>query len=146
MTSLDYFNKIIKGDFTLQQLKTHIFGVSTIFWLLILISSLFYPNYSIMHHSFSYIGRPDVDHNPRAWWLFSVAMIFWGIALIPFTIYSYRKFKPVSKTYSFLGAFFLILFIIGLVLIAIFPDGKEYGGLHAKVSLLGFGGLLFATF
>ncbi|MBI1318448.1 MAG: hypothetical protein GC168_05780 [Candidatus Hydrogenedens sp.] len=99
-----------------------------IFWSLILLAWLNYPadhHYSIMSHTFSFLGSWDPEHNPDTWWIFSLAMVFWGIATVPLAGYAFRRFRPVSGWGAAVGAGFMLLGGVGVFLVGLIPDARD---------------------
>lgn len=106
-------------------------------------------NFAFLSHSFSYLGGFDACHNPRWWWVFSIAMAFWGIATVPVVLYIYHRFAPISRWAARTGAIILLIGCLGIVLVGVIPTGHSTvpGGFdwilaHRRAGLLtatGFG-------
>jgi hypothetical membrane protein len=97
-----------------------------------------------MEYTYSSLGSYDSNNNPQWWWLFSVAMTFWGIAMVPIVFYCFRRLASVSKRGATFAAVFMMLGGIGISLIGVFPDvdGKIFDAyaiqnIHKYVALLG---------
>jgi hypothetical protein len=140
-----FFQRLIKGDLEPIEVKRYLAFESVFFWSVIFISWIAYPKehkYSILTHTFSFLGSFEPKHNPDTWWIFSIAMFFWGMASVPMVLYIYRRFATISTRGARIGAGFFLLGCTGIALIAIFPDahGKvignwEYTHIHMKAAL-----------
>ncbi len=143
------------GDFSATELKRYVAAVSLVFWGTIFIAWLSYPkehHYSIMTHTFSFLGSFESKHNPQWWWIFSMAMVFWGCASIPLAQYIRRRFHPFSKWGARIGALLLTLGSTGIALVACFPDARgtvigawEWTDIHEKAAVLAAAGYIFGN-
>ena len=116
------------GHFTRPQLRRYLMTMAGVFWGLILLAWLSYPrehHYSIMSHTFSFLGSNSEEHNPGWWWIFSIAMMFWSVSMLPIVQYTYRRFAVVSKWAAGVGAFLFVLGSVGIAIVALFPDSKD---------------------
>ena len=138
--------RYIKGDFEHNELRVYLAFEALFFWGLIFICWVIYPEenkYSIMTHTFSFLGSFQSNHNPSGWWLFSAAMVFWGTATVPLVLYLYRRFAAISIWGARAGACLLLAGCVGVVLVALFPDAHgavigdvEWTDIHEKAALL----------
>ncbi len=138
--------RILSGDFTPRELRYYVIFLTSVFWGLIFASWMNFPkdhHFSIMTHTFSFLGSFENKHNPERWWIFSIAMAFWGTASVPLMLYFRRRFALISPWGAAVGAFLFLAGCTGIVLIAIFPDahGKvigdfEYTHIHMKAAFL----------
>lgn len=136
----------LMGRFTHDILIRYLVAVSVIFWGTILLVWRMYPsenNFSIMTHTFSFLGSFDDKHNPRWWWLFSMAMVFWGASTVPLTFYIYRRFKTLSVWGARLGAALFLVGCVNIALVGIFPDARgmvfgvaRLGEVHKWVAII----------
>ncbi len=143
---MDRIQRILTGDFAASEIKRYVLAEAGIFWGLIFTAWMSYPaehHYSIMSHTFSFLGSWDPQHNPEHWYFFSVAMAFWSLASVPLVFYHYRRFALISRAGAFVGAFFLLLGSIGTMGVACFPDARgavigtvEWTKIHEKVAVL----------
>jgi hypothetical membrane protein len=145
--------QILLGDFSRSQLKRYIIFHAVIVWLFVMIAWLFYPpaEYSIMEHTFSYLGSFDADRNPEGWYFFSVALICMGILFIPLVLYRARKIAPIEKGSVVIITFLFIIGCLGMAMVGIFPDtgvdffaDLENRQMHNLMAALGFGGFALA--
>lgn len=125
---------------------------AVIYWGLIMAAWLSYPaehHFSILTHTFSFLGSFNPEHNPRWWWIFSTAQVLWGITEIPVVFFLCRWFAGVSRWGAALAAFGLWAGCVGIVLVGFIPDvrdlwawGWRYTDVHTLAALLvaaGFG-------
>lgn len=133
------------GDFNAQEIKRYLVFVCVFFWGFIFLAWLSYPkdhHYSIMTHTFSFLGSWDTKHNPQWWWLFSIAMLFWGVAGIPLVMHIYSYFQEIMPWGARLGAGLLIIGCLNIGLVGIFPDARtvltgelRVTDIHTKVAI-----------
>ncbi|HNQ90215.1 MAG TPA: hypothetical protein PKM73_16485 [Verrucomicrobiota bacterium] len=134
------------GDFGRESLKGYLGVQAAVFWTLILLAWWAYPanhHFSILTHTFSFLGSPNPEHNPRFWWLFSLAMVFWGSSAMPVVLHLHRGFASLAPWLGTAGTACLGLGCVGLVLIGVFPDarhewhaGLTYSQVHTRIALL----------
>lgn len=142
----------LTGGFDGRELKWYLGLVTAFFWTLIFLAWVSYPTenrYSIMTHTFSFLGSFETKHNPSWWWIFSIAMTFWGLAVLPLTGYVFRRFRHISLTGSIVGVLFFVCGGIGLIGVALFPDASgrligdwRWTDIHEKAAVMtaiGFG-------
>ena len=144
--------RCVNGDFQPSELRAYLAFEALFFWGLILVCWIIYPKenkYSIMTHTFSFLGCFESKHNPNGWWLFSVAMVFWGSATAPVVVYLYRRFATVSTWGARAGALLLLAGCAGVVLVGLFPDAHgrvigdfEWTDIHEKAAILIAGGYI----
>ena len=142
----------LAGDFDRVGLRRYLGGQAAVFWALILLTWLAYPSahhFSILTHTFSFLGSYNPEHNPRYWWLFSVAMGFWAVSELPVVAHLHRAFARGRGGLAWLGSIGLVAGCAGLLLVGLFPDvraewrnGIRYTQVHTGAALLvavGFG-------
>jgi len=142
--------RYIEGRFQSGELRKYVFTEAVIFWGLIFICWIVYPTahrFSIMTHTFSFLGSFVDEHNPQGWWIFSIAMLFWGLATVPLVRYIHRHLVTISAWGAAVGAGLFLLGCAGAVGVALFPDapGKVVGDwrwtqIHEKAAVLVFAG------
>lgn len=151
---MDTCLRLAAGDFDRTVLKRYLVVVCGIYWALIFASLGLFPEhkFSIMTHTYSALGSYDESNNPQWWWLFSIAMTFWGIAMIPVVFYNFRRLAVISVWAAGIGAFFMMLGGVGISLVGIFPDahGTVFGDyrireIHKYVALTGAGGYMMSN-
>ncbi len=133
-------------------IRRYLFFVSATFWALIFLAWLGYPaenRYSIMTHTFSFLGSWETKHSPHWWWLFTLAMMFWGVTGIPLALYIRRRFSAVSGWGAWLGAALFLLGFVNIALVGVFPDVKtvlpgnlRMTDIHARVAVLAAAGFI----
>lgn len=92
----------------------------------------------------SRLGWP-VD-NPNGWIFFNLAMISFGIFLIPAVMYLYRRTLPMGKLSTKVVTFFFSMAAIGVMLLGIIPNFPWLFIWHAVDAVLAFFGLLAGSF
>ncbi len=146
--------QLAKGDFDRPVLWKYLAVVCGIYWALIFTCVALYPDhkFNIMANTYSALGSADPPNNPRAWWLFSTAMVFWGIVMIPVVFYNYRRMAAISPWAAAIGGFLMMLGGCGISLVGFFPDvnGTTFGGyevreIHKYVALIGAGGYILSN-
>ncbi|HNZ49117.1 MAG TPA: DUF998 domain-containing protein [Candidatus Hydrogenedentes bacterium] len=144
------------GRFDRRSIKIYLASMSVLFWSLIFLAWLGYPTehkYSIMTHTFSFLGSYDPQHSPVWWWLFTVALILWGMTTIPLVFYIHRHFSELSTAGAHTGAACLLTGAVCIMLVGIFPDVKtpltstlRVTDVHEKVALLAAAGFILGNF
>ncbi len=154
VNSMDACLCLATGDFDRPVLRRYLAVVGGIYWCLILTSLGLFPEhkFSIMSNTYSALGSYDQDNNPQWWWLFSMAMTFWGVAMVPVVFYNFRRLAIISVRAAGMGAFFMMLGGIGISLVGVFPDVSgmtfnhhEIREIHKYVALIGAGGYLLSA-
>lgn len=149
---METVKRCVKGTHTLGEIRCHLALLAVGYWMPVYLAWRGYMAerpYSIMTHTLSALGSFDVNHNPRNFWLFSVAMIYCGVAMIPVILYIRRRFAVISEIGARIGSFLFIVGCIAIILTGVFPDaqGKVVGGwewrhIHIKTAVtiaFGFG-------
>ena len=149
---METIRRLGTGDLRGRELHWFLAVKTLVFWGLIASAWVMYPRengYSILSHTFSFLGSFEEKHSPQWWWLFSVAMVFWGAALLPLSAFHYRRFRAVSRWGAGAAALFSGLAALGLMLVGCFPDargvvlaGYEWTEIHEIAAVLvavGFG-------
>ena len=126
--------------------------ISVTFWSVIFLAWLMYPwenSYSIMTHTFSFLGSYDEKHNPEWWWIFSIAMLFWCFSAMPVVLYIYRHFTGLTLWGARLGAALLLTGCVHIGLVGIFPDARgmvfgvaRLGEVHKWVAIIAAAGFI----
>jgi hypothetical membrane protein len=147
---MESMQRYFAGEFDDGEIRWYVGIQSCLFWGLILLARLSYPTehqYSIMTHTFSFMGSFEDKHNPQYWWIFTIAMLCWGVGSVPVVRYIHQRFVMISDLGAHIGAFFLFLGCLGIALVAIFPDvhkpligNLQWTTVHGKVALMAAGG------
>lgn len=119
---------LLQGHFTPRSLRRYIVLEILFFYGLIGLCWHRFPvenAFSILTHTFSYLGSFNEDRNPHAWWLFCVAMTGWGLATIPLARYIGRCLAPFEARHARIATRLLISGAIGIILVGLFPDARE---------------------
>jgi hypothetical protein len=145
-----FLSRLFRGEITRTEQKKFFLPSFCLILLLILIVWILYPaenEYSIMTHTFSFLGSFNSEHNPQWWWIFTIALLMLGFVCIPLVIYLHRRFVKVAAFAARFNTLLLLIGCLGMILVAIFPDAGgivvgdiEWTDIHGKVSLLAFGG------
>lgn len=142
---MEFLARILAGDFERSEIRRYLVFMSVVFWGFIFLAWLGYPaenKYSIMTHTFSFLGSYETKHSPRWWWLFTVAMLFWSGTGMVLALYYRRRFSEVSGWGAWVGAALLMLGCLNIGLVALFPDvrtvlpnGLRVTEIHEKVAV-----------
>ena len=119
---------ILQGHFTPRSLRIYVAIEVLFFYGLILVCWQRFPvenAFSILTHTFSYLGSFNEDRNPPAWWLFCVAMTGWGLATIPLVRYIGRCLAPFEFRHARIATRLLTAGAIGIILVGLFPDARD---------------------
>jgi hypothetical protein len=143
---IDILKRCVLGDLRRDELRGYVALEAALFWGTIFVAWNLYPaehKYSIMTHTFSFLGSFDGEHNPQWWWVFSIAMYVWGLGNVPLVLYVYRRFATISAWGAMIGAFLFLAGCVGVVLVAAFPDARpevighiRWTEIHEKAALL----------
>jgi len=149
---METVKRCITGQHSKAEIRLHLALLAVGYWVLVYFAWRGYTAerpYSIMTHTLSALGSFDDHHNPQWFWLFSVAMVYCGAAMIPIILYIRRKLSVMSEAGAWIGSLFFILGCIAIILTGIFPDahGKVIGNwewrqIHLKTAVtiaVGFG-------
>jgi len=138
-------------------IRKYMFGLSAVYWALIFSAWVGYPkdhHYSIMTHTFSFLGSWADKHSPQWWWLFSVGMVTWGLGMLPVTLYLRKRLSAVSPWASWVFGFLYVVGGFGIALVGVFPDapgeivagaGYTWTKVHAKVAVSAFAGFFLGN-
>jgi len=137
-----------------RHVPRYLIATSVLFWALIFVAWLSYPaegQYSIGSHTFSFLGSWNEEHNPRYWWIFTIAMLFWGLSFIPIAYYKFTRFQHVSKYGAMFAAFWLAIGGLGIAGVGLIPDvrdnfygfGVRWTDVHERFTILVVAGFLF---
>ena len=150
---MDTLFRCVKGGFHREELKLYLTAVSVYFWGLIFLAWLSFPadhKFSIMTHTFSFLGSFEAKHNPQWWWIFSIAMVSWGILMVPLVFYYHRRFVAISRGGAVTGTLLLLLGCAGISMVGIFPDASpvlfgsvRWTDIHEKAALMVAAGFIF---
>jgi len=130
---------IIYGNASKRQMGMYFF--SLLFYLIImwLIAQSFYlGGYSILEDYIS--GQGDPYDNPDGYLFFTFGTGLTGIALIPFYIYLYKRFKPTLLLITRLFLLAGIISSIGLALVGFFPRNTSVDLVHDIGADIAFNG------
>ncbi len=119
---------ILQGHFTPRSLRIYVALEALCFYGLIFLCWRQFPvenAFSILTHTFSYLGSFNEDRNPHGWWLFCVAMTGWGFATIPLVRYIGRCLAPFEARQAHIATRLLVAGAIGIILVGLFPDARE---------------------
>jgi hypothetical membrane protein len=145
--------KYLTGNFSKREftrIYIPIFGI--IFISCVFIALLFFPpelNWNPLERTISNLGSQE--ENPRGWFFISIALMSWGILLIPILLYYHKRLVKLCKHTTRTGTFFGLVGCVFIFLIGIFTDdgaihvfGTNFGRIHVIVALAGFGGIALA--
>lgn len=131
---MDTITRFLTGRHSSSEIRWHLAALAVGYWGLVFCAWLAYPaehKYSIMKDTLSSLGSFDSGRNPDWYWLFSIAMVYCGLVMIPVMLYIRRSLEIVSELGAWMGS---VLFLSGCVMITLtglFPDahGRAIGNL-----------------
>lgn len=139
------------GHFAPGTLRIYLAVEALVFWGTIFFCWRRFPPenaFSIHTHTFSYLGSFEPDRNPPGWWLFSIAMVFWGLASVPVVLHNLRRLAPANPRGLWVTGGLMLTGCLGIVLVGLFPDARgpvfgpiRWTNIHyigAAVLVLGF--------
>ena len=129
---METLKRYVSGRHTPVEIRWHLAALAVGYWGLVFCAWWGYPaenHYSITRNMLSALGSFDDRHNPQWYWVFSIAMVYCGITMMPVMLYIRRRFQAVSSWGARVGAFFFLVGCAGIVLTGLFPyaHGKAIG-------------------
>jgi hypothetical membrane protein len=124
---METLKRCLSGRHTPLEIRVHLAALAIVYWGLVFCAWLGLPerqNYSIMTHMLSLLGSFDDRHNPQWFWVFSVAMVYCGAAMVPIMLFIRRRFVAVSHWGAQVGVFFFLLGCAAIALTGLFPFGR----------------------
>ena len=118
---------IVSGRFAPGTLRFYLATEALVFWGVIFLCWRRFPPenaFSIHTHTFSYLGSFEPDRNPPGWWLFSIAMVFWGLASVPVVLHNLRRLAPANPRGLRVTGGLMLTGCFGIVLVGLFPDAR----------------------
>ncbi len=137
--------RYLSGGHSRAEIRWHLGILMVGYWGLVLCAWLGYPaenQFSITTRMLSALGSSDDRYNPRWYWVFSVAMFYCGLCMVPVMLYVRRRLSPVSAWGASVGAFFFLLGCAAIMLTGLFPYahrevlGYELAHLHMNAAAL----------
>lgn len=119
---------ILQGQFSTPSLRLYLALETFFFYGCIFLCWRQFPvehDFSILTHTFSYLGSFNEDRNPEGWWLFCVAMTAWGLASIPVVRYIYHRLAPIAPQGGRVAALLLMQGCVGIIIVGLFPDARD---------------------
>ena len=112
---------------------------------LMVIASLYFPGYDMVHMSISYMGNPNA--NPIGCIPWSIAHAAFGIMMFPGIRYMYRQLSPTPRRFLKSGLVFFVLSAIGIFLLGVIPQFHFTGSqaIHVVDAALFIGGFYIAN-
>ncbi len=149
---MEALKRWITGEHTPVEIRLHLAFLAVGYWGLVYCAFRGYTSlhpYSVMTHTLSALGSFDDGHNPKSYWLFTLAMVYCGASMIPIILYIRRKLAVVSEAGAWVGSLFFIVGCVAIILTGLFPDARgkvfglwEYRHVHMKTAVtiaIGFG-------
>ncbi len=143
---METVKRFLSGRHRPAEIRWHLAALAVVYWGLVFGAWLGYPaehDYSVKTHTLSALGSFDDRHNPEYFWLFSVAMVYCGLAMTPVILYIRRRVMEVSRRGARLGAFFFLVGCAAIVLTGLFPDARgtvigslQWREIHENVAVL----------
>ncbi|MHA1680650.1 MAG: DUF998 domain-containing protein [Promethearchaeota archaeon] len=137
--------KFFMGNISRKAILTILPAMIAIPGLFLTIAFVLFPGtsevpYKWTSSTISRLGWP-ID-NPDGWIFFNLAMISFGIFLIPAISYLHRKILPTGKLHAYLVTFFFSMAAAGILLLGIIPNFPQLFIFHAIDAVLAFLGML----
>lgn len=124
---METLRRCMSGRHTPAEIRWHLAFLAVGYWSLVLCAWLGYPDehkYSIFQDTLSTLGSYDLRKNPEWFWLFSVAMVFCGLTMMPIILYIRRRLTAVSAPGARVGTSFFLMGCAAIALTGIFPDAN----------------------
>jgi hypothetical protein len=144
--------RVFRGNLTPTELKRCILLQACVSTALFFLAWLFYPSknhFSILTHTFSFLGSFEQRHNPRGFIFFSLGLIYQSLLFVPLFMYRHRQLALVWRTPARIATALFLAGCAGLVVVALFPDARQdfiqdlsYGRIHNRAALLAYLGFL----
>ena len=131
--------QIWKGNVSHQKMAWYVVYVIAIYGTFLVLSGLLYSvQFTFVTVCVSNLGNPTL--NPRGWWLFTVAMVFGAVALIPYFNYIIREMDVKHHRILYPWALLFYLGSIGMAGVGLFNE--TMGPIHYVFAIFAFGGLI----
>lgn len=150
---METLKRYISGRHTPVEIRWHLALSAVGYWDLVFCAWLVYPaehHYSVTTNMLSDLGSFEDRYNPEWYWVFTIAMVYCGITLMPVMFYIRRRFAAVSGWGARVGAFFFLVGCAGIVLTGLFPFAHsplignwQWGQLHIAAAALIMVGFIF---
>lgn len=108
-----------------------------------------YPNYQFPNHDISFLGHPAL--NPQGWWYWSLGMGIASVMMFPPVRHLSRQMHEITlgqnqspRRFVSMGSFCLHLSCVGLMGLALAPQGERFDLVHKASGALAMGGM-YAT-
>lgn len=127
---METLKRYVSGQHTSLEIRLHLAALALVYWGLVFCAWRAYPaehHYSVTTHTLSALGSFDARHNPESFWVFSLAMVYCGLTMMPVILYIRRRVSAVSDFGAQIGALFFLAGCAAIVLTGLFPDA------HARV-------------
>lgn len=121
---MEHLKRYSVGGHTQREMHWHLAILSVGFWGLVLCAWLGYPSvnrYSIMRETLSALGSFEAGCNPKWFWVFSVAMVYCGLLMIPVSLYVRRRILGISVLGATVGAVFFLAGSFAIIAVGLFP-------------------------
>ncbi len=131
---------LIKGQMKPSNVKIFVISTFTSLLLMVFAAWFIYPSelaFHIMTHPVSYLGIPG---DSQGWLLFSIAILFLSITMVPLIRYVYPRIKAFHPRTSKVGRNALYVGCIGLIGVACLPITALLRSYHYTAAYIGFGG------
>ena len=137
--------RYLSGGHSPAEIRWHLAVLVAGYWGLVLCAWLGYPaenHFSVTTRMLSALGSFEDRYNPRWFWLFSVAMVYCGLCMVPVVLYVRRRLLAVSAWGATVGTGFFLLGCAALMLTGLFPYahrdflGWQLSHLHMNAAAL----------
>jgi hypothetical protein len=121
---MERLKRYVFGGHSPVEIRWHLALLVAGYWGLVLCAWLGYPaenHFSVTTAMLSALGSFEERYNPRWYWVFSVAMVYCGVCMVPVMLYVRRRLSAVSAWGASVGAFFFLLGCAAIMLTGLFP-------------------------
>ncbi len=121
---MGHLKRYLSGGHSPAEIRWHLAILVAGYWGLVLCAWLGYPaenHFSVNTAMLSALGSFEDRYNPRWYWVFSVAMAYCGLCMVPVVLYVRRRLTVVSAWGATVGAFFFITGCAAILLTGLLP-------------------------
>ena len=142
---MERLKRCVCGGHGPAEIRWHLALLMAGYWGLVFCAWLGYPaenHFSVQTRMLSALGSFEDCYNPRWYWLFTAAMVYCGMCMVPVILYMRRRLSPVSGRGATAGACFFLLGCGATMLTGLLPYahrdvlGWQLSDLHMNAAAL----------